>query len=366
MNYLPNILVNIAKRKDMHLPDARLKKLFSLRNILLPVLLGIGAGLFVVLRNFDDEALSQLRWTPVSFFWVFVLIILVLLRQWAYMYRIRLLTEKTLTWKRSFYVISLWEFASAVTPTVVGGSAVAVYIVNREHISAGRSTAIVLITAFLDELFFVVMVPLLIFIGNYSDVFRFASGAGQVQSGIFWTGYSVIVAITGLIGLGIFVKPQAVAALLKSVGKLRFLRKWEEPIAETARDIEITARELSGKKWLFWGKAMGATIITWSARFLVVNVLVLLFIGFADQLLVYARHLMIWVLLLVTPTPGGSGVAELIFGYYLSDIVPAGLVHPMAVVWRAVTYYPYILLGIVVLPFWLRSLLHPKAETAKV
>jgi hypothetical protein len=122
-----------------------------------------------------------------------------------------------------------------------------------------------------------------------------------------------------------------------------------------AYDLEVTAKELSGKGFVFWSRLMGATILTWSARFLVVNVLILLFTGWADHLLIYARHLMIWVLLLVTPTPGGSGVAELIFGYYLGDLIPAGLVHPMAVVWRAVTYYPYILLGIIVLPIWVRT-----------
>ncbi len=346
----------------MHSPEARIKNLFSLRNVLLPVLLGVGVGLFVVLRNFDGEALRRVQWTQMSYLWVGVLLILVMLRQWAYMYRIRLLTEKSLTWKRSFYVISLWEFASAVTPTVVGGSAVAVYIVNREHISAGRSTAIVLITAFLDELFFVIMVPMLILMGSYHEIFHFSNPSTQGQSSVFWTGYGIILALTTLIGFGIFIKPQTVSGLLKFWGNLRFMRKWKEAIVGTAFDIETTAKELSGKNMLFWARAIGATVLTWSARFLVINVLIVLFTGGVDHLLVFARHLMIWVLLLVTPTPGGSGVAELIFGFYLSDLVPKGLVHPMAVVWRAVTYYPYILLGIIVLPMWLRSLIHLKHE----
>jgi hypothetical protein len=339
----------------MQNPDAGLKKLFSLRTILLPIVLGAGAGLFIVLRNFDSEALKSIQWTPVSYLWIVVLLALIFLRQWAYMYRIRLLSDKSLSWKRSFYVISLWEFASAVTPTVVGGSAVAVYIVNREHISAGRSTAIVLITAFLDELFFVFMVPFLVFWGSYEQIFRFAMGQGQVQSGVFWTGYIIIVGITALIGVGIFIKPQAVGKFLKALGNFRLMNRWKEAIGGMAYDLEVTAKELSGKGFVFWSRLMGATILTWSARFLVVNVLILLFTGWADHLLIYARHLMIWVLLLVTPTPGGSGVAELIFGYYLGDLIPAGLVHPMAVVWRAVTYYPYILLGIIVLPIWVRT-----------
>ncbi len=346
----------------MQSPDARLRKLFSLRNILPPVLLGVGTGLFVVLRNLDSEALSAIQWSANNIIWIFILLLLIFLRQWAYMYRIRLLTDKQLSWKRSFYVISLWEFASTVTPTVVGGSAVAVYIVHREHISAGRSTAIVLVTAFLDELFFLIMVPILIVLGGYHEIFHFALQTGQFQRGVFWIGYSIIFLITLIIGLGIFIRPQTIANLIRAIGKINFLKKWKKELEDTARDIEITSGELSGKSMVFWIKTMGATILTWSARFLVVNVLILLFTGACQHLIVYARHLMIWVLLLVTPTPGGSGVAELIFGYYLNDQVPAGLVHPMAIVWRAVTYYPYILLGIVVLPVWLRSLLNSKNE----
>lgn len=340
----------------MQNPDVGIKKLFSLRTILLPILLGFGAGLFIVLQNFDSETLKSIQWTPVSYLWIVVLLVLIFLRQWAYMYRIRLLTDKSLSWKRSFYVISLWEFASAVTPTVVGGSAVAVYIINRENISAGRSTAIVLITAFLDELFFVFMVPFLVLWGSYEQIFHFAMGQGQVQSGVFWMGYTIIVGITMLIGVGIFIKPRAVGKLLKALGNFRLTSRWKDAMRGMAYDLEVTAKELSDKSFVFWCKVMGATILTWSARFLVVNVLILLFTGWADHLLIYARHLMIWVLLLVTPTPGGSGVAELIFGYYLGDLIPAGLVHPLAVVWRAVTYYPYILLGIIVLPIWVRAL----------
>ncbi len=72
------------------------------------------------------------------------------------MYRIRLLTDKQLSWRNSFHVIMLWEFASSVTPpSIVGGSAVALFIVTKEGIKPGRATAIVMITALLDELFFI-------------------------------------------------------------------------------------------------------------------------------------------------------------------------------------------------------------------
>ena len=72
------------------------------------------------------------------------------------MYRIRLLTDKVINWRKSFDVIMLWEFTSAISPSIVGGTAVALFIINKEGVNTGKSTSIVLITALLDELFYVV------------------------------------------------------------------------------------------------------------------------------------------------------------------------------------------------------------------
>ena len=60
---------------------------------------------------------------------------MVVIRDLGYMYRIRVLTDKYLSWRKSFDVIMLWEFASALTPSVVGGSGIAIFILNREKIN---------------------------------------------------------------------------------------------------------------------------------------------------------------------------------------------------------------------------------------
>ena len=69
------------------------------------------------------------------------------------------LTDKGLTWVQAFRVIMLWEFTSAITPSTVGGTAVAVVFIHKEGMSVGKSTAVVLATSFLDELYFVIMLP---------------------------------------------------------------------------------------------------------------------------------------------------------------------------------------------------------------
>ncbi|MDT8309678.1 MAG: hypothetical protein RQ866_09105, partial [Bacteroidales bacterium] len=38
-----------------------------------------------------------------------------------------------------------WEFANAVTPAFIGGSAIALYILRREGLTMGKSTAVVVV-----------------------------------------------------------------------------------------------------------------------------------------------------------------------------------------------------------------------------
>ena len=66
----------------------------------------------------------------------------------------------------------IWEFGSAITPSIVGGSAVAFFIVSLEGIGVARSTSIVLITALLDELFYIIIAPIAIFLVGVNAAFR--------------------------------------------------------------------------------------------------------------------------------------------------------------------------------------------------
>ena len=129
---------------------------------------------------------------------------MLLLKELAYIYRIRVLTNKDLNWTSSVYVILLWEFASAVTPSVVGGTAVAVFILLKEKINLGKSVAYVTLTAILDNLFFVITSPIVVLLIGL-DIFP---GAAGTVRGIFISSYSLIALYTSIMALGLFWKPR--------------------------------------------------------------------------------------------------------------------------------------------------------------
>jgi uncharacterized protein (TIRG00374 family) len=60
-----------------------------------------------------------------------------------------------------------------------------------------------------------------------------------------------------------------------------------------------------------------------------------------------------WIVLLVSPTPGGSGVAEYMFDKFLGEFIPfAGFAIALALLWRLISYYLYLIIGVILVPKW--------------
>jgi uncharacterized membrane protein YbhN (UPF0104 family) len=58
----------------------------------------------------------------------------------------------------------------------------------------------------------------------------------------------------------------------------------------------------------------------------------------------------------MSPTPGGSGVAEYVFGELMSPLGGSVvLTLGLALVWRILSYYSYLIIGSVILPRWLKK-----------
>jgi len=336
----------------------KILKYFSARKILIPVGLGLGISVYLMLNSFEVDAFAGFSITPRFFFWIFMGILVMALRDVAYMYRLRLITDKELSWRSSFQVWMLWEFASALTPSVVGGATVAWLIVHKEKIPFGRASALVMITSFLDEFFFILMAPLIIlFFSNASDFFHGdlnIFGWHFEGYSVFLVGYFYIFALAGFIFSAVFIIPKSIKILLIWFFNFPVVRRWKSGAAKMGDDLIATSREMRGRPLLFWLKAFGATSVAWISRFTIVNCLILAFMPFSDHLALYARQFVMWVVLMISPTPGGSGVAEFLFGDYLGMFILVGMAPVLAILWRFMVYYFYLIMGSIVLPVWVR------------
>jgi glycosyltransferase 2 family protein len=308
--------------------------------------------------NFEKKSayqvLSDISWNNSTFFWLFLALLGMVGRDLGYMIRIRILTKNQLTWTQSFHVIMIWEFASALAPGVMSGATVAMFILNREKIALGRATAIVILTAFLDNLFYVVIIPIL-FLFIPSDKL-FPSSGNTSMMFVFWTGFSVFALLCIVLFSSIVLYPKLVFKLLTFITKIPFLKRFQAGAEKTGNDVSVTAIEMKKEPFSFWLKAFGATVFSWSSRFLVINFIMQAFLslGFLQQTQIFTKQFVLWMFLRISPTPGGSGVAEWAFGELLSEFSNSiVLLGTMAVLWRLISYFPYLMIGSIILPRWL-------------
>ncbi len=332
--------------------------------IIYPIIIGLCVVGWMLWKEFDPNAFKAIEWNGWVIFGISFAIIMMVMRDFGYMLRIRILTDKKLNWKQAFNVIMLWEFTSAITPSAIGGTSVAVFYVHNENLSYGKSTAIVLATSFLDELYFALAFPILFLfihpidlfsIGNHETVKHVLSFSNELFY-IAIVGYTIKVLFCALVFYGLFVNPRGLKWLLLSIFKMPILRKWRIQIKKVGDDLVTASQEMKGKGLKFWLKAFGATIVSWTSRYWVVNFLLLAFFFVHEHFLIFARQLIMWIIMLVSPTPGGSGFAEVVFSRYLGDFITIpGLIISLALLWRIITYYPYLIIGAFVFPKWVKS-----------
>lgn len=353
-------------KKDKNNPQQELIDKVKPSKVLLPVLIGLGVVAYMFSKEFSWEAFNTLSFTKFSVLWLVLSFLFMGLRDLGYMIRIKILAEKELTWKQAFNVIMLWEFTSAVTPSAIGGTSLAVLFVNREGIPVGRSTAIVMATSFLDELYFIIMFPILILFLNTDNLFYIPhaeEGSAWLAQNILYlclVGYGIKFLWACMLTYGLFYNPRGMKYFLLKLFKLPLLRRFRGKMGTVGTDMVNSSYRLRTRSWKFWIKSILATFLSWTSRYWVVNALLVAFwanaYGWSEHVVIFGRQLIMWILMLISPTPGGSGFAEFVFKEFLAEFIPgAGVAIGIALLWRLITYYPYLIIGAIMLPRWIKS-----------
>lgn len=324
--------------------------------ILVPVLLGFAVVAWLFMREFDADDWRQITFDSRSIAAVAAAIAFMALREAGLSWRFRVLTDRDLTWRQSMRTTLLCEFTSAVTPTSAGGSAMSMLFMNREGIALGRATSIMMTSLFLDEFFNVVLCPIILLMAPYDAIFGFSGAFSAGMKTSFWIVMALIIAVTAILFWGTLLRPEGLRRATATLFELRLLRRWRDKALRYADDMVATGRDLRRRSPRWWLEAFGATSVVWIARFMVVNSLFFGFAPDASQVVVFCRQFVVWTLLTVSPTPGGSGLSEWLFTNYYGDLLhDASVVLVLAVFWRLITYYSLLGAGAVLLPSFIRK-----------
>lgn len=334
---------------------------FSFWKVLLPIAIGVAVVALMFWHDAKEENFAQIwasiHFTPRGILCIVLAFLFMFGRDFGLSWRFRALTNRQLNWRQAYTVDMLCEFTNCVTPSAVGGSSLGMVFLNSQGIEIGRATTLMITTLFLDELFFVLTCPIVVLLTPAGEIF--ASGGATFSHGIrltFWIVYAFVALWTFLLLMGIIIKPLWIRSLLDKVFSWRWLKKWQPKAASLGENMVATSVELKKKPFRFWLEVFAGTALSWTSRYLVVNALFFGFVPSADpdQWVILARQFVIWVVLMVSPTPGGAGLSEWLFSQYYGDLVTtAGMALILAVFWRIISYYIYLAIGAVLVPEWL-------------
>ena len=349
------------------------KVLTSIRpsRIVVPSLIGLSVIFYLIQRQVHLDEIMTIEWPSSSYFWIAVAILVYAARHFLYSYRLKALSEGDFSWSKSIELVCILEFASAVSPTNFGGSAVAFFLLIQEKISAARATSMVLYTIIADTLFFVLSFPIVYWIWG-SNMFYPIGSQFEVWDGMGLTlviVWLVMVVYGVLLGYGLFFRPRHLRRILEWFARRKFLRRSEDRIHKAAADIETSADHIRNMPIVFHGKIILATLVAWILRFFTVSAILLALNPdmpqqLYDHIMLLGRGQALYAVTAYSPTPGGSGVAEIIFGQFYGEYVSPGIAVIAAVIWRVITYYSYLTLGAIIIPNWIVRLIHRRRSSS--
>ena len=315
------------------------------------VSLGFSAVVLAVVLYFTVDASTIVYLRRLKPFWLVLALCTHLLALCFWALRIKFMS-RSLGYKVGFFyslnLVCANMLLAAVTPSQAGGEPVRVHELYKAGVKVGDSTAIVITERILDG----------IVLGIGGAFFMFVLGSewqriGSVFSYLMYISWIVITVI-----VVIFIYSVKNPGFLKRIIHYTsrwFTRKWEsKKIERFAMSIDSEVDNFHntlsdflshGKSGLIFGLLF--TALFWFSEFVIVSILL---IGlsqppiFVESLIV---QLVIAVVMMIPLTPGGSGIAEILFTSLYGLFVNSSILGILVVLWRSILFYFNILLGLI-------------------
>ena len=240
---------------------------------------------------------------------------------------------------------------ASLTPSGTGGGPAQLYGLVREGNSLGRALACNFASVTVNLMFLSLAGLGAWFFGASSGLEGIRLPAGVSAAGLFeWSAlaFGVIASVVLLIALSPRWPRKVV---LKLFGRRRGVRKVLRFLQELHGSIVIYARR--GKLILL--VTVLADVIPFGARFAMGWAVLMGFGVEAPFWNVFMLHALLHFLLYFMPTPGGSGVGEILAPAFMAPFLPAQLLVAYTAVWRFFLTYLTVLVGGFVLFRWIND-----------
>ncbi|KUJ72375.1 hypothetical protein AVO41_00735 [Thiomicrospira sp. WB1] len=255
-------------------------------------------------------------------------------------------------------------FVSNITPLATGGGVAQVWFLRRHQVPVGKALTATTIRTVLAILMIFTAAPIL-----WSLLPELGGSARNlIQTGL-WLTIAVYALGFALVLLKTDWLIRALLALLAGLCRVRLLsrarfgylkRHWIREMRRFSRGF----RHYFAGGWLWVTASIVSTAVFLLALF---SFPALIFWALGYDLSYWfslAKMVVTTFIMYFSPTPGGSGIAEGVFGrFFAPDLLTAHLVLAV-VVWRALTIYLGMLVGLGVTVHWLKApMTEPKEQT---
>jgi uncharacterized protein (TIRG00374 family) len=246
------------------------------------------------------------------------------------------------------------ELGAAVSPPLIGGSAVKIGMLMRQGFTSGTALSLSVLENIEDTIFFLVMVPLALTITSSWDLPQVGTILEGLRNPTLWTllaGISVCLGATFLL-----MKKKSSNAKSQLSGLATLRGKLGIVYCNFIATYHRIARE--GKS--IFVVTMALTSLQWFCRYSIISFLLASMGIPVRPILFMVLQVFVFALMTLVPTPGAAGGAEVMFSLMYRSFLPAGTIGLVTAGWRFLTFYFLLLLAAVL------SLLfgmQPRAET---
>jgi len=347
------------------------KPVISVWNFIWPIGLGLGVLAIIGYYTYDEGAFGKFisEVNPLIMLGAVAMVILrVLMGGW----RISFISRHALGFKAGIRSQLAWDFASNISPSLVGGAPLTAYYIARESrvppnkpIAIGDVSAVITYVMLLDQVWFALSVPVLLVATFFMDVIPPSVGMFGMWTIIAYLVF--LMSYTSLFAYATLFRPDMLSKVALKVFSFRFLRRFKERVVGEMKEFEIRAAVLRRQKSDFFLRGFLLTTGTWLARFGLVVFIIWSFVPSVDLLLLTMRSIAMSMGSLIMPTPGGAGGIEGLYALFFGNLLPdTAMLAPSLLLWRVMGYYIFLVFGISLSTRHLQRVVKKSAETGLI
>ena len=340
----------IRKRKEAD----RLRRFrsFLVKNWLL--ILGLVLSAATILTFFivtDGVATIKRIYRSLQYGWLLLAVLFVIL-QWVFdalgLHVLAAPRQPKRSFFASFITTMVGVLYSAITPSSTGGQPMQVVSLGRQGMDTGTATSVIVLKTALNQIAITLYALVMVF-------WELPFFQAHVSSFSFIVLFAMAISILFIAGLFLFTVNQKLTRRI-ATGCIHLLHRLHlcRDEAHLLRRMDgmfeqffTSSRMIAGSLWRCVGVVV-FTLLQLTCYFIVPYCLYRSF-GFYGVTVVrmIAATTFVYFASMFVPVPGASGGAEGSFYLFFAPFFPAGAIAPAMLVWRLITYYGAIVVGVI-------------------